>query len=42
MKIELTEEERQKIVKMMETASVPLVNAEEAIILYKKFKEAKE
>ena len=42
VKINLTKEECEKIVAMMETASVPIVNAEDAIILYKKFKEAKE
>ena len=39
--IELTKDEILKILNMMESASVPIINAEEAIKLYKKFKEAK-
>ncbi len=42
MKIELTKEERDQIVKMMEGSSVQLGFVEKALILLKKFKEAKE
>lgn len=39
--IELTKEEIEKIVQMIESSSVQIVHAEEALALYKKFKNAK-
>ena len=42
MNIELTEEEVKNIIKLMDAASVPISKAEEALTLYKKFKEAKD
>ena len=42
MKIELTKEEVKIIIGLMDAASVPISKAEEALILYKKFKEAKD
>ena len=41
MKIELTKEEVEKIIGMIETSSIQMVNAEAALILLKKFKEVK-
>ena len=41
MNIELTKEEKDEIVKMMEASSVPIAKAEGAVKLYKKFKDAK-
>ena len=40
--IELTEDEINKLVEMMAGASVPISHAEEALTLYKKFKDAKD
>lgn len=40
--IELTPGELDKIIKMIEGSSVQMAHAEEALVLYKKFKEAKE
>ena len=42
MKIELTKEEVESIIQMMNGASIQIVNAENALKLYKKFKDAKE
>ncbi len=39
--IELTKEEVEKIIHMMETSTVQINHAEEALKLYKKFKAAK-
>jgi len=39
--IELTKEEIEKIIQMMESSSVQIAFAEQAIALYKKFKNAK-
>lgn len=39
--IELTDEEVKIIIGLMDGASVPISKAEEALTLYKKFKEAK-
>jgi len=41
MNIELTEEEVKIIIGLMDSASVPISKAEEALALYKKFKNAK-
>ena len=40
MKIELTKEEVEKIKQMIEGSSIQMAHAEEALKLYKKFKEA--
>ena len=40
MKIELTKEDVEKIIGMLEGSSVQMAHAEEALILLKKFKEA--
>ena len=40
MKIELTKEEVEKIKQMIEGSSIQMAYAEEALKLYKKFKEA--
>jgi len=42
MKIELTKEENEKIIQMLEGATVQVQFAEQALIVLKKFKEAKE
>lgn len=39
--IELTNDEVEKIIGMIEGSSIQMVNAEDALVLYKKFKEAK-
>lgn len=41
MKIELTKEEVDKIIGMIESSSIQMAHAEEALTLLKKFKEAK-
>ena len=42
MKIDLTKEENEKIIGMIEGATIQMAAAEKALILLKKFKEAKE
>jgi len=42
MEIKLTPEEVKVIISLMDNASVSISKAEEALILYKKFKDAKE
>ena len=42
MNIELTPEEVQVIISLMDSSTVIIPKAEEALNLYKKFKEAKE
>lgn len=42
MKIELTKEENDRIINMIESSSIQVAHAEKALVLYKKFKEAKE
>ncbi len=42
MKIELTKEEVEKIIGMIEGSSIQMAHAEKALVLLKKFKEAKE
>lgn len=41
MKIDLTKDELLKIIQMIENSSVQVAFAEEALALYKKFKNAK-
>lgn len=41
MEIELTEEEVKVIIGLMDNANVPISKAQEALNLYKKFKEKK-
>ena len=41
VKIDLTKEEIEKVVQMMSSSSVPMKYAEEALELFKKFKNAK-
>ena len=42
MKVDITKEERQAIINMMEGSTIPMAKAKEALALLKKFKEAKE
>lgn len=42
MKIELTKEQVEKIIQLMESSTIQMGFAEEALKLLKKFKEAKE
>lgn len=41
VQIDLEDDEVEKIIQMMEGSSVQLLFAEKALVLYKKFKEAK-
>lgn len=42
MKIELTKEDREMLIQMMESSTIPVSRAEEVVKVLKKLKEAKE
>lgn len=42
VKIDLTKEEQGQIIQMLENSTIPMSAAEKALILLKKFREAKE